>query len=186
MSEFDLVEYKQHRELENPHVLEAYDLQCEIDRLQSELNSKQEKYTQILNSLTAEGIKGQYHNITEMRPYRYVNVEWVEKNLPEIYDETVTLSDKDIVEMMLHACSRKELLNRLQNINPKQFEALRKINVTDFDKACGGKTRSKKYEGTAIGTLYKAGSKTRIIYIGGNMPQLKRPASDKLAAYGVD
>ena len=55
--ESDIRTYVEQRRMENPDVIAAYDLQCEIERLEQALADHREQYGELMEKLARDGVK---------------------------------------------------------------------------------------------------------------------------------
>ncbi len=164
---FDIRIYSEQRKCEHPDVVAAYDLQCEIERLEKSLADYKEQYDDLMEKLVRDGIRGKYFNITELRPRREVNVEYVREHLPEAYDKCATISNSTIIEILETTTpgGKTGLIHTLKKLDPRKFNKNVKINVGDLEKFLGKKIVA-TLDGTAVKTVYHPGSKTKVLYIG--------------------
>ena len=165
------------RQAENPAIIEAYDLQCEIERKEAELNELKEAYRAKLDAITANDIRGRFFNVTELRPYREVNVTELRERYPDAYENCKTISNADIIGILESAepNGKRGLIERIAENFPAAFNKCVKVNIGDIEKFLG-KKQTKTLEGTGcIRTTYKAGKATKILYIG---DKLATPAAE--------
>ena len=159
--------YVEQRQVENPEVIAAYDLQCEIERLERTLAEYREEYDEIMKHLAKEGVKGKYFNITELRPRREVDVDYVRENLPDAFDQCGTLTNAGIIDILESTTGdgKRGIVRMMRRLSPSKFNELVRINVGDLEKYLGKKILT-SLEGKAIKTVYHPSSKTKILYIG--------------------
>ena len=167
---FEVRTYVEHRKNEHPDVLAAYDLQCRIEQLELSLADHKEQYNELMEKLARDGIKGKYFNITELRPRREVNVDYVREHLPEAYDKCATISNSTIIEILETTTpgGKTGLIHTLKKLDPRKFNKNVKINVGDLEKFLGKKIVA-ELDGKAVKTVYHPGSKTKVLYIGDKM-----------------
>ncbi len=163
----DVKTYLEQRKMENPDILVAYDLQCQIERLEKSLREHREEYDEIMNKLAREGVKGRFFNITELRPRREVDVNYVRENLPDAYEHCASLTNSAIIDILegTNPDGKRGLIRSIKRLSPKKFAENAKINVGDIEKFLGKKL-CQSLEGHAIKTVYHAGKQAKILYIG--------------------
>ena len=159
--------YVEQRQVENPEVIAAYDLQCEIERLERTLAEYREEYDEIMKHLAKEGVKGKYFNITELRPRREVDVDYVRENLPDAFDQCGTLTNAGIIDILESTTGdgKRGIVRMMRRLSPSKFNELVRINVGDLEKYLGKKVLA-GLDGKAVKTVYHPSSKTKILYIG--------------------
>ena len=159
--------YVEQRKGEHPDVLAAYDLQCEIERLERSLAEYREEYDEIMGRLARDGIKGKFFNITELRPRREVDVDYVRENLPDAFDQCGTLTNAGIIDILESTTGdgKRGIVRMMKRLSPSKFNELVRINVGDLEKYLGKKVLA-GLEGKAVKTVYHPSSKTKILYIG--------------------
>jgi len=164
--ESDIKTYLEQRKSENPEIVAAYDLQCEIDRLEKTLAEYRAEYNEIMGRLAHDGIKGKFFNITELRPRREVDVDYVREKMPDAYDRCATLPNTAIVEILETTSGGKApLIQTLKKLDPRKFNECVRINVTDLERCVGKKTLT-ELDGKAIRTVYHPAKTAKILYIG--------------------
>lgn len=177
----EITDFIKQRQAENPAIIEAYDLQCEIERREAELNALKEQYRSKMDEITNNDIRGRFFNVTELRPYREVNVQEIAERYPDAYENCKTLSNADIIAILESAepNGKRGLIERIAENYPAAFRECVKINVGDIEKYFG-KKNLKTLEGTGcIKTTYRAGKNTKILYIG---DKLATPARAEIPA----
>ena len=156
------------RQAENPAIIAAYDLQCEIERRETELNALKAEYRERMDEIASNDIRGRFFNVTELRPYREVNAAELREKYPDAYEACKTLSNADIITILESGekNGKRGLIERIAENYPAAFNELVKVNVGDIEKFLGKKqVKSLECDG-CIRTTYKAGKYTKILYIG--------------------
>ena len=202
MSEFDVKQYIAHRKSEVPEIIEAYDLQSKIEMTEKNLADYREAYDELMRKIAEREIRGTFFNVTDLKPRREVNIDYVREKLPEVYDRCATLSNTAIVDILeTTSGGRASLVKSLKKLDPRKYNESVKINVGDMEKVLG-KRRVAEMDGTAIRTVYRPSSKTRVLYIGDkirigagdNEPQEEAPrylpadplTADMMGEYGLE
>ncbi len=166
MSEFDIKQYISHRKSEAPEIIEAYDLQSKIEMTEKNLADYREAYDELMRKIAEQNIRGTFFNVTDLKPRREVNIDYVRENLPEVYERCATLANSAIVDILeTTSGGRANLIKTLKKLDPRKFNESVKINVGDVERMLG-KRAVAEMDGTAIRTVYRPSSKTRILYIG--------------------
>ncbi len=166
MTSSDIRTYVEQRRMENPDVIAAYDLQCEIERLEQALADHREQYDELMEKLARDGVKGTFFNITELRPRREVDVNYVRDNMPDAFERCATLSNTHIVEILETTTGGKaKLVQTIKRLDPAKFNECVRVNVSDLEK-CVGKKALAELDGKAVRTVYHPAKKSKILYIG--------------------
>lgn len=167
MSNSDSIkQYLAHRKSEAPELVEAFDLQVKIEQLERNLAEYREALAEQLKIIAEREIHGTFFNVTDMRPRREVDVNYVREHLPEVFDRCATLSNAAIVDILeTTSGGRANLIKTLKKLDTNRFNESVKINVGDVERALG-KRGAEKLEGTAIRTVYRPSNQTKILYIG--------------------
>ena len=120
-----------------------------------------------MKHLAKEGVKGKYFNITELRPRREVDVDYVRENLPDAFDQCGTLTNAGIIDILESTTGdgKRGIVRMMRRLSPSKFNELVRINVGDLEKYLGKKVLA-GLDGKAVKTVYHPSSKTKILYIG--------------------
>ncbi len=140
--------------------IEAYRKQNEIDELKKRLSELEGELQELLGKLI--GKQDEVFAVTDLKPYRVVDADYVKANLPAVYSKLIKCSNTSIGKIMSESYTQDELNQYLSNLNPDMFQKLSSISVTDLEKELG-KPRVKMLEGTAVHIQTKLGSSTKVV-----------------------
>lgn len=146
----------------SPEFAAAWKCQNTIAWLKDRLAREEEKFKQLLEGLA--GKTDEVFAVTDMRRRRVVDVEWLRQNLPTVYNESKSITNSAIGELVRRAYpDRRSLFHYLNSISTKEeVDAAVSITVSGLEDAIG-KNRVKELEGKAVRTVFTAGSKTQIV-----------------------
>ncbi|CAJ0592225.1 unnamed protein product [Cylicocyclus nassatus] len=163
LTEDDVREIRFYNDIQNvagKEFIEAYRKQNEIDELKKRLSELEGELQELLAKLV--GKQDEVFAVTDLKPYRVVDADYVKANLPAVYSKLIKCSNTSIGKIMSEHYTQDELNQYLANINPDMFQKLSSISVTDLEKELG-KQRVKMLEGKGVHIQTKMSSSTKVV-----------------------
>lgn len=144
--------------------LAVYRMQEDIERRERELEEDKEELMRLYKVLS--NTQNDTFVFTDLRERRYLNMDWIRENLPDYYDECISVSNADAGKILFASfVDDRAACGYLAELNPTMWEELASITITRLESAMKRDRRSLKlYRGKAYTTKWEPCGKTKLVY----------------------
>lgn len=147
----------------DPRVLEAYDLQEAITKVEKNLTEMKARLQEMLKNI------GQYDNghytVTDLKPRRIIDMQLIKENFPDIYEAAVP-SDKYLLAALEREFGKDTLLKVARNQNPEDYDAHREITLGEFDARTKDSSKKRLFDGKAYHLKWLPAKESHVERIG--------------------
>lgn len=142
-----------------PEYLAAWRLQQEIKAAEEQLEAMKTRFAEMLKPLAGNG-DGVFR-VIGLQTVKTANPEWFRKNMPDIYNRCVSLTDTTVGKIMSEVYKPEEILEYCKDVNPQGFR--RYVSLTKDNLKKIGKLTDKQINELPTGTDGAITINTRVL-----------------------